>query len=294
MSKMARLTGGFHGWRDSGRAVLPGGAAASAATDSLAELLQQLKLTHLESMLAGESLVSLFEQLDEGRPALLARGLEASGHHLVCDLLCQGGDLPLTWRVRGSVHAMRPEWKRRLVLRYEPLRARQHAHHIQQYTLLLRHRPPAAEDATTAGQATTLVSSLLTSANLSSFAWGSQCALGAPLELGGVAQVDLRLSVQQRLHAVGLGTEGRLGQHRHVLLDAKQLGYRLLGRGHEAIGRGALAEQLLDPLDTASRDRRRQRRRQGVRLHNAAPVRPVAAAARVVTAAATAAAVAIQ
>eukprot|EP01047_Picozoa_sp_COSAG01_P033551 COSAG01_NODE_2474_length_7623_cov_9.861111_8_plen_72_part_00 len=45
------------------------------------------------------------------------------------------------------------------------------------YTLL-RHHPPTA-----AGQtAATLVSSLLTSANLSSFAWGSQCALGARLE----------------------------------------------------------------------------------------------------------------
>jgi hypothetical protein len=59
------------------------------------------------------------------------------------------------------------------------------------YTLL-RHHPPTAETAAT------LVSSLLTSANLSSFAWGSQCALGARLEpMGMLAQGRQVISVFQ-------------------------------------------------------------------------------------------------
>jgi hypothetical protein len=89
-----------------------------------------------EVVCAAQSLLRYWvETGPEVGATLVLRGLEASGHHLVCDLLCAGDELPVTWHVRGSVHALRPEWQRRLVLRYEPPRARQHAHHVQQCRL---------------------------------------------------------------------------------------------------------------------------------------------------------------
>ena len=96
----------------------------------------------------------------------LSKHGRALTQHLICEdtILSQ----TLRWESRGSQFARSDAYRPRLVLRKQVTTPRYYAHHVQQYTLVEPDGTP--------------VVCLTTSANLSSFAWGGQCAVGVPLD----------------------------------------------------------------------------------------------------------------
>lgn len=78
LERMARLSGGFFGWRDSGREIGSLSESGGAVADGLDGFLEERKLGHLSPCLAGRTLRELAAALDASRPAFLGE-LKALG-----------------------------------------------------------------------------------------------------------------------------------------------------------------------------------------------------------------------
>lgn len=84
LARMARLSGGLHGWTKSGRPTPPPALASMSAVDSLATLIAEAGLPDISRLSTEVTLGALVEKLGAGRPTLLSY-LKESGVERLAD-----------------------------------------------------------------------------------------------------------------------------------------------------------------------------------------------------------------